>query len=306
MPLLAPSLPAESYVEIFETQLLDRHRRAKRAFLTTSPEAFLKKLLVYGSGNCFTITKSFRNTETFSDTHNPEFTILEWYRVDADYKDVMKDTEELFVHVFKTLFPDKKDMVLTYQGKQYDLTPPWERLSMTEAFLRFAYMDLESHLTLSPIKKTAKKKGYTITGTTTWEELFHQIYLNEVEPHLGKHKPTIIYDFPSPMAALAKKKESDPRFAERFEVYLGGLELGDCYSELTDWREQKERFEKEIVTRKQTGKTDYPYDADLIAALKAGLPKCSGMAMGLDRMVMLFADAARIQDVLFFPADELW
>ena len=113
VPLLASTLPAESYVEVFETQLLDRNRKPYPAYLTTSPEMFLKKLLVAGIGNCFTITKSFRNTETFSNTHNPEFTILEWYRTEADYKHLMGDVESLFVHIFKTIFPYKKNLKLT-------------------------------------------------------------------------------------------------------------------------------------------------------------------------------------------------
>lgn len=332
VPLLAPSLPAESYVEIFETKLLDRLRRPQNAYLTTSPEMYLKKLLVAGIGNCFCLTKSFRNTEDMSFLHNPEFSILEWYRGDADYRDVMKDTEELFVAIYKKLFPERSrretsekrksstltkgrlsfgqssgsNLALTYQGQTIDLSPPWERLSMVEAFQKYAKLDLEKALDLESIAPIAKTKGYEVGEQTTWEELFHQIYLNEVEPHFGRGKPTIIYDFPSQMAALAKKKDTDPRFAERFEVYIAGLELGDCYSELTDWQEQEERFKAETEERKRIEKTAYPYDVDFIEALKMGLPRCAGLAMGIDRVVMLFADTDKIQNVLFFPASEMW
>lgn len=329
-PLLAAALPAESYLEVFETTLLNRHRQGRRAFLTTSPEMFLKKLLVAGVGNCFSLTKAFRNTEDLSKTHNPEFTLLEWYRVGADYRDLMKDTEELFVYIYYKLLsqrvlppakPDHKGtpsslgirgsrhpsgQSMTYQGQTIDLTPPWERISMTQAFKKYARVDLEKCLTLKTITPIARRKGYQINPKTTWEELFHQIYLNEVEPHLGKARPTIIYDFPSQMAALAKKKDSDPRFAERFEVYIAGLELGDCYSELTNWQEQEERFKTETRERKRLGKISYPYDTDLIDALRVGLPKCSGLALGVDRTVMLFADVFRIQDTLLFPAEEMW
>lgn len=306
VPLLAATLPAESYVEVFETRLLDRDRTSYPAYLTTSPEIFLKKLLTAGIGNCFSITKSFRNTETFSSTHNPEFTLLEWYRTEADYKDLMGDTEQLFVEIYKAMLPKIKNLKLTYQGKVYDLTPPWERLSMSEAFKRYADMDLESALTLDPMKQMAMSKGYTVEIDTTWEELFHQIYLNEIEPHLGKKMPTIIYDFPAPMSALAKKKTDDPRFAERFELYIAGLELGDCYSELTDWKEQEERFIQETKERKNKNLISYPYDQDFIEALKSGMPKCAGLALGIDRVVMLFADVKSIQDTLFFPACEMW
>ncbi len=330
VPLLAPTLPTESYYEVFETELLNRHRRGVKAYLATSPEPFLKKLLVAGIGNCYTITKSFRNTEDMSFTHNPEFTILEWYEVDTDYQDVMKTTEMLFCFIYKFLYSSSDERVrgvkklpidcsrsrlgrdtnnrllLNYQGQSINITPPWERISMVEAFSKYARIELMSCLELKSMQKVAKVKGYQVEKDNTWEELFHQIYLNEVEPHFGNGKPTFIYDFPSPMAALAKKKDSDPRFAERFEFYIAGLELGDCYSELTDWKEQEERFIKETEERKRLGKINYPYDHDLIEAMKVGLPKCSGLAMGVDRVTMLFANAPRIQDVLLFPASEMW
>lgn len=323
VPLLAPALPTESYLEVFETKLLDRHRKSKRAFLTCSPELFQKKLLVAGMGDNFTITKAFRNTETLSKTHNPEFTLLEWYEVGKAYTDVMKTTEELFCFIYDQLYSSSevrsshvkeisrvrtkdKRRVHTYQGQEIDLTPPWERLSMSEAFKKYADIDLENCLTLGTIVPMAESKGYRAQPKTTWEELFNQIYLNEVEPQLGKGRPTIIYDFPVQMAALAKKKKSDPRFAERFEVYIGGLELGDCYSELTDPAEQEERFRQETEERQRLGKIEHPYDAELIQAMKVGLPTCSGLALGVDRTVMLFADVLDIADTLFFPASEMW
>lgn len=340
VPLLAPALPAESYLEVFETQLLDRKRRSKRAFLTTSPEMWLKKLLVAGIGNCFSITKSFRNTENLSNVHNPEFTLLEWYHLDSDYKDLMEETEKLVCFIFSKLFPerlsraiipsvvegksresrgkthkkvslrfhsDDKDCALNYQNQTIDLTPPWERLTTVEAFTRFAQMDLTKALELVAIRKIAQARGYAFTPQTTWEELFNQIYLNEVVPHFSKNRPVIIYDYPVQLAALAAKpKASDPRFAERFEVYIGGIELADGCTELTDAEEQQKRFQKELKLRQRFGKNDYTVDHELIEALKLGLPTCAGLAMGIDRLVMLFTDVARIQDVLFFPASEMW
>jgi lysyl-tRNA synthetase class 2 len=183
---------------------------------------------------------------------------------------------------------------------------PWERISVVEVFAKYAKIDLTENLNLKEMKQTVAKKGYQVSKKNTWEELYNQIYLNEIELHLGKGKPTIIYDYPSAMGALAKKKKTDPRFAERFEIYIGGLELGDCYSELTDAKEQADRFNNEMQEIKRLGKTQYPIDLDFIEALKAGLPKCSGLAMGVDRLIMLFANVAKIQDILFFPAEELW
>ncbi len=282
-PILIPHPPAESYLDVFETTLLNRQRHPTKAYLSTSPEVPLKKLMVAGLGNCFAITKSFRNMETQSYTHNPEFTILEWYRVAADYTDIMKECEKLFAHI----------------GLQYQ----WERITVAAAFKKYAGVDFDMFFHHAP--DMAKKKGYTVEGHTTWEELYNQIFLNEVEPNLGQGgTATILYEFPASLAALARKKESDPRYAERFEVYAGGLELADAYSELTDPIEQEERFTKEMKEIQRLGKTVYEYDHDFIDALKVGLPKCSGIAVGVDRLVMLLAETKNIADTLFFPASE--
>jgi len=325
VPVLVPSLIPESYLEVFATQLLDRDRNARPAYLTPSPEIFLKKLLVSGIGNCYSLTKSFRNTEDRSLTHNPEFTMLEWYHVGVDYKALMDETEALFTYIAENIKSKKNvipaqagiqididsrsesGMTIEYQGKTIDLVPPWERLTMVEAFQKHANIDLLSVMEEEPMRELAKKRGYKVSERDTWEQLFHQIYLNEVEPKFGQSgKPTIIYEFPSQMAALSQKKKSDPRFAERFEVFIAGLELADGYSELQDWQEQEARFKAEVAERKRLGKIEHPYDQDFIEALKVGLPKCAGIALGVDRLIMLFADTKRIQDTLFFPGDELW
>lgn len=311
-PLLIARPPAESYLDVFQTTLYDRNRHPTTGYLSTSPEVPLKKLMVAGLGNCFALTKSFRNMETQSDLHNPEFTILEWYRIGADYKDIMKDCEELllFIHTYllrtNPLEKSERPGHLTYQTKDIALSAPWERLTVSKAFTKWAHIDFDEFLVEKNARRIAKKKGYAVERQTTWEELYNQIFLNEIEPHLGHGRPTILYEFPGVMGALARKKKADPRFAERFEFYIEGLELGDCYSELTDWREQKERFDKELTELKRLGKTIYDYDHDFIEALKVGLPACSGIAVGVDRLVMLFANARTIQETLLFPATELF
>ncbi len=295
-PLLIARPPAESYLDIFETTLLDRRRHPKKAYLSTSPEVPLKKLIAAGIGNCYSLTKSFRNMETDSRLHNPEFTILEWYRVGANYMDIMSDCEQLV----RAIAGD----AITYQGKTIDLASPWERITVAQAFEKYASISFEDFFVHAPA--IAGQKGYTVEKHTTWEQMYNQIFLNEIEPHLGHGKPTILYDFPSEMGALAKKKKSDPRFAERFEFYISGLELGDCYSELTDAKEQEDRFNKELLEIKRLGKTPYEYDHDFITALKVGMPECSGIAVGVDRLIMLLADVTDIADVLFFPGNELF
>lgn len=311
-PLLTGSLPPESYLDVFETKLLNRHRTPSRAFLPTSPEPFLKKLLVAGIGNCFSITKSFRNTEGQSKTHNPEFTILEWYRVDADYTDIMKDCEELLMFINTYLLRSRQTKTavntkqLVYQGKKIDLTPPWERLSMTDAFRRYAHINLVHALSAKTLFPLARTKGYRIEQGDTWEELFNQVFFNEIEPKLGREKPTILFEYPVALAALSKKKKNDPRFAERFEFYIEGLELGDAYSELTEWKEQLERFKDEQEEQHRLGKTIHPIDTDFIEALKVGMPTTGGIAVGVDRLIMLFANVTDIADTMFFPVTDLF
>jgi elongation factor P--(R)-beta-lysine ligase len=312
-PLITGSLPPESYLEVFETTLLSRERIPMQAFLPTSPEPFLKKLLVAGIGNCFSLTKAFRNTEDTSRTHNPEFTLLEWYRIHSEYTDLMKDCEELVQFIYTYLSRTKnnqgttaKSDELIYQGNTVNISSPWERLTIVEAFKKYADINEEQLLHKRELSIAAKSKGYNVQQSDTWEVIFNLLFLNEVEPHLGKGRPTILYEFPIELAALARKKPNDPRFAERFEFYIEGLELGDAYGELTDWKEQQERFVKETEKRKKLGKTSHPTDIDFIDALQKGMPKSAGIAVGVDRLIMLFSDTRDIRDTLFFPSEELF
>jgi EF-P lysine aminoacylase GenX len=300
-PNLVPALPAESYYDVFETKLLDRQRNPSMRYLTTSPEVALKKLLVRGIGNCFEITKSFRNTETQSSTHNPEFTILEWYRVNADYMDVMKDCENLIMEINKKVNPYAPFQISSADlADQIDITPPWPRISIKDACQKFAHYNLDAAFDFDAMKKIFVKKGYKFEKNTTWEQMFDQIFMNEVDREIKKmNRPVILYDFPTAMGALAKKKKNNPNYVERFEFYMAGLELGDAYSELQDAKEQEDRFKNEVKKITRLGKNKYEIDWDFIKALKSpGLPRCSGIAVGIDRLVMLFADCDNIQEVL--------
>jgi elongation factor P--(R)-beta-lysine ligase len=307
-PCLTGSLPPESYLDIFETTIRSGNHKSSKVYLPTSPEPFLKKLLVAGIGNCFAITKSFRNSEDNSLTHTPEFTILEWYRVEANYLDIMRDCEDLVRFIFDYLRKTNKSAAsnLVYQGNQINLVQPWERISVSQSFNKYAAVDLEKALNLHDLTPIAIKKGYRVGSNDTWEMVFNQIFLNEIEPNLGKEKPTIIYDYPVQLAALSKKSDQDPRFAERFEFYIAGLELGDAYTELTDWKEQLNRFENEQLKLKDLGKTLHPTDLDFIEALKHGMPRSGGIAVGVDRLIMLFSDVKDISDTLFFPPKDLF
>lgn len=304
VPLLLPTPSTEPFLEVFKTVLTDDHGHTSDAFLPSSPEFALKKLLSAGSGSNFTITKSFRNGEGKSSRHNPEFTILEWYETPGDYMSVARDFEKLMIAI--NTVTHKQTHTLPYQGKEYSLKAPWERISIAEAFQKYAGIDTETMLDSQKLKIAGQKKGYTVGDATTWEEMWNQIIANEIEPRLGIQGPTILYDYPVSQAALSRKKVDDPRFAERWEVYMAGMELGNCFTELTDWKEQEARCLADLAERKRLGKTEYPMDTDFIEALKMGMPPTGGIAVGVDRLAALFADVPRIQDVLFFPAIEMF
>lgn len=283
-PILVPIPSIEPNLEVFKTELRTSKGIKRDAYLIMSPEFSIKKLLAAGIGNCFEITKCFRNEEEVSDLHNPEFTMLEWYRVGAGYFDVMEDFEKLFVEIIKKVDPKVDLKKWEYQGKTYDLSLPWPRIRIPDAF-----------------EKYAKKNVLNVS-----DEDFYKVFFNQIEPELLKlGRPYFFYDYPISQASLSKPS-NDPNFAERFEVFLDKVELGNCFSELTDWKEQERRFEIEKKEREKLGKTNYPIDEDLIEALKSSLPKVSGIAVGVDRLVMLAANAASISETLFFPGEEIF
>lgn len=317
-PSLARCPGTEPFLEVFATTLKAQGLKDQPAYLLTSPEFALKKLVAAGFGSVFEICKSFRNDEGVTGRHNPEFTILEWYHVLGDYKSVMNDFEQLLFSLLGRLrvwagskAPDLEsnfgDRTLTYQGKIYDLTPPYPKLTIAEAFQKFVGIGVDQLLSRDGLAAVASSKGYQVTPETTWEELYNQLMLNEVESALAQYdRPVFLYDYPASQAALSHKKADDPRFAERFEVYLAGLELGNAFSELTDATEQEQRFRAELALRDQLGKTKYDLDEDYLEALRVGLPPTGGIAVGVDRLIMLFANAKSIEETLFFPATELF
>jgi lysyl-tRNA synthetase class 2 len=284
-PILVPTPSAESNLEVFETQLRTSKGVKKRGFLIMSPEYSIKKLLAAGIGSCFEITKCFRNEEEVSRLHNHEFTMLEWYRVGANYTDVMQDFENLFVKIVQTVNSSCALDSWLYQEKSYDLSLPWPRISVKEAFETFAATDV----------------------TKIDDEDFYKIFFNEIEPKLAaSNKPFFIYDYPISQASLSRPKKEDSRFAERFEAFLAGVELGNCFSELIDPVEQESRFKSDLSQRENQHKTEYSIDYDLIDALKSGLPEVSGIAVGVDRLVMLAANMPTVSDTLFFPSAEIF
>jgi elongation factor P--(R)-beta-lysine ligase len=300
-PALVAAAGQEPYLSPFRVDFLNEKNNKYQGFLITSPEYSLKKLLAGGFDKVFELARVFRQNESFGGTHNPEFTMLEWYRQNSDYRQIMKDTEDLFCFLAQKT---KNSLVISYQGQKIDLTPPWPRLTVRDLFLKYAVVDLDKAKTLADFKKQAKNENYT--KFNDWNDIFYLIFLNEIEPNLPKDKPVFVCDYPLPQASLSKKKSSDSFYAERFEVFAGGIELGNAFSELVDAKEQLTRFQEEHALRQKLGKDDIPIDKDLINALELGILPSGGIAVGLERLQMLLLDTKDINDVLTFPAKDLF
>ncbi len=248
-------------------------------FLHTSPELCMKRLLAAGYPRIFQICRCFRAKERGSK-HLPEFTLLEWYGAGMDYFDMMTQCEDLLRFVAGAIGSGDK---LIYQGHKVDLNPPWQRLTVAEAFELYAGQSLE---------------------TALLNDRFDEAIAFEIEPHLGNEKPVFLYDYPASKGALARLKPDNPQVAQRFELYVCGLELCNAFGELVDPGEQRRRFEVDGQVRAAAGKAAYPMPERFLAALE-DMPPASGNALGLDRLVMLFSDAARIDDVVAFTPEEL-
>jgi elongation factor P--(R)-beta-lysine ligase len=262
-PVLLPHVAPEQFIDPFAVD---------GWFLSTSPEMHMKRLLAAGYGDMFQITRCFRRGES-GRLHNPEFTMIEWYRVGADYMAITEDTERLVLAVAGDL---GLDAALRYQGQEIDLTRPWPRMTVREAFLRSAGWD--PVLQLDP-------------------ERFDLDLVDKVMPAFDRTRPTVLMEYPAANASMARLKPGDRTVAERAEVFIGGLELSNAYSELTDAAELEQRFREAIGER---GEGRRPLPESFLQAM-ASLPACGGIALGVDRLVMLLCDAASIDDVVAFP-----
>lgn len=290
LPVLSPALIPESYLEVFATEFKYLNKRQK-LYLTPSPELFLKRLLAFGIGNCYYLGKSFRNQELASSLHSFEFNMLEIYKIKVIYMDMADEILKMLRFINENI-RNKKSKVINYQKKTISLDK-WEKISVSEAFEKYAHVSEKELFDKELFKKKVRLKDYQI-NSFSYEDLFSQVYVQEIEPHLGNNGyPTLIYDYPKEFAALAKLNQ-DGRTAQRFEFYIAGIELGDCYTELIDWREQEKRFIDEQNRRHKLHRLRHPIDKEFIEALKYGLVPCSGIAIGFDRLAMIFADVDSI------------
>jgi lysyl-tRNA synthetase class 2 len=267
-PLLVPTVAPELHIAPF---------RSDGWFLSTSPEMHMKRLLAGGYGNMFQICHCFRKGER-GQLHNPEFTMLEWYRLDADYMQIVQDARRLILYVADSL---GLGSTIHYQGSELNLAPPWSTISVSRAFLDSAGWDPVSHPDT---------------------ERFDVDLVDRVMPSFALDRPSVLVDYPAASASMARLKAADPRVAERAEVFIGGLELANAYSELTDTVELEQRFQSEVERLKSEGGQNVALPRKFLEAT-TDLPTSGGIALGLDRLVMLFCDAASIDEVIAFPHD---
>lgn len=288
-PIAVPSPGLDLHLDAFEIVPADpaggpagaSTAPERRRYLTTSPEYQMKRMLVDGHRRIFQITRAFRANE-LGERHNPEFTMLEFYRADATMTDVLRDTEQLVARVTSS--------VVRLGERRVDCRPPFRRLTVCEAFATWADTPAEETLRLAEED----------------EDRFFRLLVDRVEPALAALDHAVfLTEYPATQASLARKKEGDPRVAERFELYVAGVELCNGFGELTDPVEQRARFAADLEARKKIGKPLYPIDARFLEALERGMPPSGGNAIGFDRLVALACGTTRIGDVMAFTDDEL-
>lgn len=268
-PLRVPQVAPEANISPFGSE---------GCFLSTSPELYMKRLLASGYDKIFQICHSFRRGER-GRQHQPEFTILEWYRSQADYLVMIQDTERMVLHLLAKLSLSGS---IPYRGNKIDLSTPWPRISVRDAYKRYALWD--------PV-------------TTPCPERFENDLVDKIIPGFTPDRPTVLLDYPAYSASLSRLKADDSQVAERTEVFIGGLEIANAFSELTDAAEQEARFGEEIERARLSGKNHFTLPRRFLEAMKR-LPECAGIALGVDRLAMLFCDAASIDEVIAFPWGE--
>ncbi len=248
-------------------------------YLHTSPELCMKRMMAAGYEKIFQVCRCWRERERGS-LHLPEFTLLEWYRAKGDYRSLMEECEEMIRFTARDI---GMGGVIYFRDYQIDLSSPWERISVVEAFRRYSR---------------------TMVCEALKQNLFDEIMVQEIEPNLGVRHPTFLYDYPAERGALARLKSADPTVAERFELYMGGVELANGFSELVDSEEQRKRFVMENENRRTRGKAVYPMPDRFLDELN-DMPPSAGIALGVDRLAMVFSDSKTIDEVVAFTPEEL-
>lgn len=289
----------ETHLHAPRTELTDADGQHLTRYLRTSPEFAAKKLLAAGEDRIFEFAKVFRDRER-GDLHLPEFTMLEWYRADATYEAVMADCVVVIAHAAEATGLRQ----FSFRGRTADPFAEPQLLSVAAAFDGFAGIDLLATLNDGQGDRAALAQAASpkvrITDDDTWSDIFSKVLVEHVEPGLGQGRLTVLFEYPAPEAALARAKPSDPRVAERFEVYACGVELANGFGELTDADEQRRRFIHAMDEKARRYGERYPLDEEFLAAV-AEMPQASGVALGFDRLVMLASGATKIDQVVWTP-----
>jgi lysyl-tRNA synthetase class 2 len=293
----------ETHLHAFRTELVTPAVQRQPLYLRTSPEFACKKLLAAGETRIFEFARVWRNRERGA-LHHPEFTMLEWYRAGEGYEVLMQDCAALLQATASAV----GDGIWSFRGRQCDPRAPVERITVADAFHRFAGIDLLRTLDgplgdRAALAKAAIDAGFVVAEDDNWGDIVSKVLVERIEPRLGIGAPVALCDYPLPMAALARPKPGAPGVAERFELYVCGVELANGFGELTDPQEQRRRFAADMVEKERIYGERYPVDEDFIAAL-AMMPQASGIALGFDRLVMLATGAPRIDLVMWTPVAE--
>jgi len=297
---LAVSPGNETHLHAFATELIGPGGERQPLYLRTSPEFACKKLLAAGEPRIFDFARVFRNRERGA-LHHPEFTMLEWYRVNEPYETLMDDCAALLAEAARAA----KAKEFNFRGKSIDPFAAPERMTVAEAFVRYAGVDLLATIAggrgnAEALAAAAAKAGVATAADDSWGDIFSRILAERIEPHLGIGRPVLLYEYPLPFAALARAKRGSDKVAERFELYACGMELANAFCELTDVGEQRARFAAAMNEKHRIYGERYPVDEDFLAAL-AAMPPASGIALGFDRLVMLATGAQHIDQVIWTP-----
>jgi lysyl-tRNA synthetase class 2 len=294
--ILQASPGNEAHLHAFSTELITPDATRMPLYLHTSPEFAAKKLLAAGEPRLFTFARVFRNRERGA-LHHPEFTMLEWYRANEPYAVLIADCAALLAGAADAA----ETKHFGFRGRETDAFAVPERLTVAEAFHRHAGIDLLAILDdRDALAAAAKGQGIRVADDDTWTDVFSRVLSERVEPNLGIGRATVLDEYPASEAALARPAVHDPRVAERFELYVCGVEIANAFGELTDPAEQRRRFESEMAEKERVHGERYPVDEDFLTAL-AAMPPASGIALGFDRLVMLATGAQRIEQVLWTP-----
>ncbi|MDB5462803.1 MAG: Lysine--tRNA ligase [Phenylobacterium sp.] len=303
-PGLQVSPGNEAHLHAFATEAVGHAGGRTPLYLRTSPEFAAKKLLAAGETRTFELARVWRNRER-GPLHHPEFTLLEWYRAGETYETLMVDCASLLAVAAEAAGTG----VLSFRDRSVDPLAEPERVTLAETFEHFAKIDLlatvqaDGATDRGALAAAAAGQGIRVAADDTWADVFSRVLVEKIEPNLGRDRATILCEYPVSEAALARPKAADPRVAERFELYACGVELANCFGELTDAAEQRRRFEAEMAEKARVYGERYPIDEDFLTAL-ALMPQASGGALGLDRLVMLAAGASHIEQVLWAPVAE--